>query len=57
MLCRLPAEERSISLADIGAHTQLDVDGVEFLLMKALSLNLIHGTIDQVDQRVQASTH
>ena len=54
LVCSLPAEERSIPLADIGARTQLDVDGVEFLLMKALSLNLIHGSIDQVDQRVQA---
>ena len=51
--CSLPAEQRSISLSDIGARTQLDVDGAEFLLMKALSLKLIHGQIDQVDQRVQ----
>ena len=55
MVCMrsLPAEQRSISLSDIGARTQLDVDGAEFLLMKALSLKLIHGQIDQVDQRVQ----
>ena len=52
-MCSLPAEQRSISLSDIGARTQLDVDGAEFLLMKALSLKLIHGQIDQVDQRVQ----
>ena len=53
VFCSLPAEQRSISLSDIGARTQLDVDGAEFLLMKALSLKLIHGQIDQVDQRVQ----
>lgn len=29
-----PPEARAIALADIGARTKLDTDGVEFLLMK-----------------------
>jgi 26S proteasome regulatory subunit N9 len=31
------------------------VDGVEFLLMKALALHLIEGSIDQVAGKVQVS--
>lgn len=53
MSCRLPAEERRISLQLIADRTQLSLDGVEFLLMKALSLHLIEGSIDQVDGYVQ----
>ena len=39
----------------IGERTKLTLDGVEFLLMRALSLHLIEGTIDQVDEYVQVS--
>lgn len=52
--CSLPAEERTISLATIAAATKLEADGVEFLLMKALSLHLIEGLVDQVAGTVQA---
>lgn len=51
--CSLPAEQRTIPLSTIGARTRLGVDGVEFLLMKTLSLKLIEGIIDQVDGHVQ----
>lgn len=44
----LPPEQRRIPLATIAARTKLSVDGVEFLLMKALALHLIEGSIDQV---------
>lgn len=50
----LPAEQRKIPLAAIAERTKLTVDGVEFLLMKTLSLHLIEGVIDQVDSTVQA---
>ena len=40
---------------EIAERTKLNVDGVEFLLMKTLSLNLIKGTIDEVDQTVHVS--
>jgi 26S proteasome regulatory subunit N9 len=50
---RLPADKRTIPLGDISERTKLDKDGVEFLLMKALSLKLIKGTIDEVQQTVQ----
>lgn len=49
----MPAEERHISLNSIAERTKLDTDGVEFLLMRALSLHLIEGKIDQVGGFVQ----
>lgn len=55
LISNLPAEERTIPIATIAAATKLDADGVEFLLMKALSLHLIEGAIDQVDGTVQVS--
>ena len=51
----LPAEEKSVCLGDIGDRTKLPVESVEFLLMKALSLHLIEGIIDQVNGTVSIS--
>ena len=51
--CSLPAHQRTIELEAIAARTKLAVDGVEFLLMKTLSLHLIEGVIDQVAGNVQ----
>jgi 26S proteasome regulatory subunit N9 len=49
----LPPEERRVPLAAIAERTRLPPDGVEFLLMKALALHLIEGSIDQVDGAVE----
>jgi len=46
------ADERLIPFADIAAETGTPLDMVELLLIKALSLKLIRGTIDEVDQNV-----
>ena len=54
-ICSLPAEQRTIPLSEIAARTKLAGDGVEFLLMKTLSLKLIEGVIDQVDSTVQVA--
>ena len=54
VLCSLPAEQRTVSLATIGQRTKLEADGVEFLIMKTLSLKLIAAVIDQVDATLQA---
>lgn len=51
----LPAERRTIPLADVAQRTKLPLDGVEFLLMKALALHLIEGVIDQVAGTVSVS--
>ena len=55
ILFELPAECREISIADIAARTKLGVDGVEYLLMKALSVRLIEGVIDQVEGKVNVT--
>ncbi|KAG0174973.1 26S proteasome regulatory subunit [Apophysomyces sp. BC1015] len=49
---RRSGDNRIIPFAEIAAETRLSVDEVEHLVMKALSLNLIRGSIDQVDQVV-----
>ncbi|KAI8381024.1 uncharacterized protein BYT42DRAFT_564975 [Radiomyces spectabilis] len=49
---RRAADNRSIPFSDIAAETRLPSDEVEHLVMKALSLNLIKGSIDQVDELV-----
>lgn len=51
----LPPEQRRIPLSTIAERTKLTIDGVEFLLMKALALHLIEGSIDQVAQEVSVS--
>ncbi|KAK9812588.1 hypothetical protein WJX73_010771 [Symbiochloris irregularis] len=55
LIFSLPAEQRTIPLSAIGQRTRLGLDGVEFLLMKTLSMHLIEGVIDQVDGNVQVS--
>jgi 26S proteasome regulatory subunit N9 len=55
MTFRRPATDRHLSFNDIAAETQLPVTSVEHLVMKALSLQLIHGSIDEVDQRVHVT--
>ncbi|KAI8985495.1 hypothetical protein BDB01DRAFT_850064 [Pilobolus umbonatus] len=49
---RRSTDNRSIPFAEIAAETRLSSDEVEHLVMKALSLNLLRGSIDQVDQKV-----
>jgi 26S proteasome regulatory subunit N9 len=49
------ARDRTLSFADIAAATRLATNEVELLLMKALALALIRGTIDQVDETVSIS--
>ena len=53
LIFRRKAEDRVIAFKDIAAGTSLGVEQVELLLIKALSLKVIRGTIDEVDQVVQ----
>ena len=46
------ANDRQISFSDIAARTHIDTDQVEWVIMRAMSLNLIRGSIDQVEQSV-----
>ncbi|PWY98912.1 PCI-domain-containing protein [Testicularia cyperi] len=47
---RRSADDRTISFDTIASETKLPVDEVEHLVMKALSLKLIKGSLDQVAQ-------
>ncbi|CAG8745321.1 26598_t:CDS:2, partial [Racocetra persica] len=46
------SDNRTIPFANISEETQLPIDEVEYLVMKALSLKLIRGSIDQVGEVV-----
>ncbi|XP_064550103.1 26S proteasome non-ATPase regulatory subunit 13 [Drosophila montana] len=48
MTFKRSAIERAISFADIARETKLPPKEVEFLIMKALALDLVRGEIDQV---------
>ncbi|KDQ50601.1 hypothetical protein JAAARDRAFT_41912 [Jaapia argillacea MUCL 33604] len=45
--------DRTMTFQTIAEETRLPLDEVEHLVMKALSLKLIRGSIDQVDQKAQ----
>jgi len=47
-----PAQERTLSFAAVAAHTRLPVDQVEWLAMRAMSLGLIKGSMDEVAQEL-----
>lgn len=50
-----PSEERTIPLSVIAERTKLSIQEVEILLVKSLSVHLIEGVIDQVDETVHVS--
>ena len=52
MIFEVNKDERSLTFEKIGQVCQIDVVDVELLIMKAMSLNLIKGTIDEVAQVV-----
>ncbi|KAK9463673.1 uncharacterized protein V1516DRAFT_668415 [Lipomyces oligophaga] len=47
-----PVSDRTLSFQLIAKETKLSHDNVEFLVMRALNLGLIRGSIDQVGERV-----
>jgi len=50
-----PNGDRSVPFAEIATASKLPLDQVELLLMRALSLNLIRGMMDQVDQTLRVT--
>lgn len=48
-----PAGKRVLSFEDISKETRVSADEVEHLVMKALSLGLIKGSLDQIDGQVR----
>lgn len=53
MTFKRPSNNRVLTFSEIASETKLPVTEVEFLVMKALSLGLVKGAIDQVAQTVQ----
>lgn len=47
---RRPPHDRAMSFATIAAETRVSPDEIEHLIMRALSLGLLKGSIDQVDE-------
>ena len=52
MIFALDKDERSIKFQTISQVCQVECEDVELLVMKAMSLQLIKGTIDEVNQVV-----
>jgi 26S proteasome regulatory subunit N9 len=50
-----PSHERNIPFADIMARVKIPLDQVEWLIMRAMSLGLIRGLMDEVEQLVHVS--
>jgi len=50
-----PASDRTIKFEDVHRRCGVAVLEVEFLVMKARSLELVKGVIDQVDQNVRVT--
>lgn len=50
---RRPPHDRTMSFTTIAEETKVRPDEIEHLIMKALSLGLLRGSIDQVDEIAQ----
>lgn len=55
LLFQRPSHERTVPFADIARATRMDVSQVEWMMMRAMSLKLLKGTIDQVEQQVSVT--
>ncbi|VDD81056.1 unnamed protein product [Mesocestoides corti] len=52
MFFRRPPNHRTVTFEEIAKATRSPVDKVEYIVMRALSLNLMKGRIDEVNQKV-----
>jgi 26S proteasome regulatory subunit N9 len=50
LLFTVDKDDRSLTFARISSHCQIDKIDVELLVMKSMSLDLVKGTIDEVDE-------
>ena len=50
-----PSHDRIISFGEIAAHVHVPLEQVEWVLMKALSLKLIKGSINELNQTVDVT--
>lgn len=50
-----PPHDRTISFNDIAVRTRIPIEQVEWVLMRAMSIGLLKGTIDGIDQTINVS--
>jgi 26S proteasome regulatory subunit N9 len=55
MIFERPSSERTLRFADIAGRIEMAEDQVELVVMRALSLGLIRGSMDQVDGTVEVT--
>merc|ERR1712154_613021 len=55
MIFERPSSERTLTFDDIATRTKMPIEKVELIIMRALSLGLIKGSMDQVDQTVEVT--
>ena len=55
MVFERPSLERTLSFEDVSDRVGVPLEQVEWVIMRALSLNLIKGTMDQVEQTVDVT--
>ena len=55
LVFKRPSAERTIEFTEIAAHIGVEVDQVEWVIMRALSLGLIKGSMDQVEGNVSVT--
>lgn len=55
MIFERPAHERTLSFDEIASRTRISKDQVEIAVMRALSLGLIKGSMDQVEETVSVT--
>ena len=47
-----PANNKQLSFNEVSLKTKLPEDEIELLVMRALSLGLVKGSIDQIDKNI-----
>jgi 26S proteasome regulatory subunit N9 len=50
-----PSHDRKIAFADIASRTRISLDQVEWVCMRAMSLGLLKGTMDEVQQEISVT--
>eukprot|EP00980_Cylindrotheca_fusiformis_P016577 scaffold4968_cov127-Cylindrotheca_fusiformis.AAC.8 len=55
MVFERPASERTIAFGDIATRLEIPMDQVEWVIMRAFSVRLLEGSMDQVDSTVHVT--
>jgi len=55
MVFERPSHDRTLKFTDIAEHILVDVDKVEWIIMRSLSLGLMKGSMDQVEGEVSVT--